>query len=385
MFMSLQTNSRYSGFQTITVLPDPSDKRGAGKQTYPLGGTTDSAYIVQAAPKEVGRQSVKGPASGKDLSTISTLLGKLMTLLDGFSGVSHVAPDASSAAHKPSVDSAPAPRLDNGLAAEADGWRETLMPYLTRPRQGNGISNFDHGLRELFSDEDNYEPVTEFLSSKAKGEKPNDIRHGLRAAYEMYPWLGRDGREEHVAALKVAMMKFGQSPASLFEEVAATSGGFNITMKDGFKLHITHEELKLGFKAAKFVGADQDLVKDASFLFSVMNKRKQLEDEAANESDPFMQMYAKDSEYHARRTYPGILAGTGNGIGGGDALYYLGMKNHMTIVKAQALGSEMGVPVTRGVREKNGAITGGMMEGQLYNKPVLPSLDVVVLSETTAR
>ncbi|KRP43578.1 type III secretion effector protein [Pseudomonas libanensis] len=249
---------------------------------------------------------------------------------------------------------------------------------MNRSNLASTRNGFDGELIEMFSDK-NVEPITMFLSEKAKGQKPDDLRNGMRATYENFPYLGTWGREEHVAAIKVAMATFGQSPTGIFKEVARHGDGYDVTMRDGFKLHITREELQLAAKAAKFSGGDEGMVKDAQFLFGVMSKRQYLELARDSATDSFMRAYGKDSAYHAHRTYPGVLSGAGGGIDGDTALSYLGLKEHLQVIDASALGAQVGVPLHKGERNKNGVIIEGVMEGQLYNTPVSPSLKVVTL------
>ncbi|AZF27549.1 type III secretion protein [Pseudomonas sp. R2-60-08W] len=278
---------------------------------------------------------------------------------------------------KPQIDVVPTPET---VQPGKSRWKEQLAPFMNRSDLASSRNAFDTELIEIFSDK-NSEPSNTFLSEKAPRQKPDDIRNGLRATYENFPYLGTTGREEHVAAIKVAMATFGQSPTGVFTHVVKSGDGYNVTMKDGFKLHITGEELQLAAKAAKFSGGDEGMVKDAQFLFGVMSKRQHLEQARNNATDPFYSIYGKDSAYHAHRTYPGVLAAAAQGIGGGMALSYLGLKEHMQIIDASALGERVGVPLDKGERHKNGALFDGVMEGQLYNQPVLPSLKVVTLRD----
>ncbi|WP_347169178.1 type III secretion protein [Pseudomonas salmasensis] len=280
-----------------------------------------------------------------------------------------------SSPHRPLVNTVPVANTGPTVKSE---WKEHLAPFMNRPNLVSTRNAFDTELIEMFSDK-NVEPITTFLSDTPKGQKPDDLRNGLRATYENFPYLGTLGREEHVAAIKVAMATFGQSPAGIFKEVVPHGDDYDVTMRDGFRLHITREELQLAAKAAKFSGGDEGMVKDAQFLFAVMSKRQYLELERDSATDPFMRLYGKDSAYHAHRTYPGVLSGAGGGIDGDTALSYLGLEDHLQVIDASALGTQVGVPLDKGGRNKNGVIIEGIMEGQLYNKPVSPSLKVVTL------
>ncbi len=380
-----------SNTHPANVLPNndtlyPSDKVRSehNNQQAPLINDTPLGYF--SAQRAVV-QNFKAPAANENLGSVLLLLGTLVeTLKTWMANKENTLPDLKPAVNvtpKPFVDVTPTPAVvvkpvPDRVPVEENTWRRALAPFMNRPNLASSRNSFDTELINLFSDAHD-EPSNGFLSAKAAGQKPNDIANGLRATYEHFPYLGQLGTEEHVAAIKVTMMKFGQSPAGIFDEVAQVKGGYNITMKDGFKLHITDEELTLGTRAAKFSGGDEGMVKDACFLFAVMSKRKSMQQDLEKQSDPFMSLYGKDSSYHAHRTYPGVLANAGGGIDGVSALNYLGLEKHVKVVEAHTLGSQAGVPLEKGGRQKNGVIIEGIMEGQLYNKPVSPSLKVVVL------
>ncbi|SDT97565.1 type III secretion protein [Pseudomonas orientalis] len=316
------------------------------------------------------------------LKLLSTLVSTLKTWTNN-ENARPTPPAPVTVIPKPLVNVMPRPQIEVAPAAETvqsgkSVWKEQLAPFMNRSNLATSRTAFDTELIEMFSDS-NRDPSTTFLSEKTKGQKPDDIRNGLRATYENFPYQGTNGREEHVAAIKVAMATFGQSPAGIFKDVVKSGDGYDVTMKDSFTLHITGEELHLAAKAAKFSGGDEGMIKDAHFLFGVMSKRRHLELERGNATDRFFSLYGKDSAYHAQRTYPGVLASAGQGVDGDTALNYLGLKEHVQVIDASALGTHIGVPLDKGGRNKNGAIFEGVMEGQLYNKPVSPSLKVVTL------
>ena len=81
----------------------------------------------------------------------------------------------------------------------------------------------------------------------------------------------------HAAVIKMMMLRFGQSPADVFAKVVPVAGGYDLTMRDGFKLHLTQYELQRAAHASRFVGDDPGAIKDANFIFAAFVKRKQLE------------------------------------------------------------------------------------------------------------
>ncbi|WP_231422943.1 type III secretion protein [Pseudomonas sp. Leaf59] len=360
----------------------------------PVGGETPAPISKMPEPVDHQPAASHGVNPLRPFSALSEIgqhltaqekdpeLAALLKMYDALVGALNkwMAKDKTLPSPPPPMDVAPAPRTEP--VSIDNVWRNRLAPFMERSNLAATRTHFDSELTEMFATE-HYEPVTDFLSAVPKGQKPDDILNGLRASYEHYPYFGSAGREEHVGAIKVAMMKFGQSPASVCEDVVNAGDGYSITMRDGFKLTLSNEELNLAFRAAKFSGGDEGMVKDASFLFAVMSKRKSLELELylQKQSDSFMSMYRTDSEYHACDSYPGVLALAGDGIDGYSALSLLGLKQQIKVVDAGTLGAQVGVPVTSGGRHKNGVIIDGVMEGQFYNRPVSPSLKVATLAD----
>lgn len=82
----------------------------------------------------------------------------------------------------------------------------------------------------------------------------------------------------HAAAIKMMMAAFGPAPTDMFEQVTPSSGGYEVTQKDGSKLHITQDELSRAAQAFRFHGTDSDALKSANFAVTVLVKRKQMEE-----------------------------------------------------------------------------------------------------------
>jgi hypothetical protein len=101
------------------------------------------------------------------------------------------------------------------------------------------------------------------------GRRPLDIWGGF--------YQGTPGNCVTVSAIKAAMMRFGQCPADIFREVTATAEGYAVVMRDGFRLTLTHEQLRKARAASGFRGNDCAMLEDAYFLFAVSARRAQLE------------------------------------------------------------------------------------------------------------
>lgn len=106
-------------------------------------------------------------------------------------------------------------------------------------------------------------------SSQRTGAKPKDIWSGF--------YQGTQGNCVTVSAIKAAMMRFGQSPADIYKEVGATPTGYDVIMRDGVRVSVSHDELSKARRGSLFHGSDQALLDDANFLYAVSAKRAQLE------------------------------------------------------------------------------------------------------------
>ncbi|MFC6335368.1 hypothetical protein GIR22_10630 [Pseudomonas sp. CCM 7891] len=110
------------------------------------------------------------------------------------------------------------------------------------------------------------------FSSRQNGEKPSNIWSGL---YEQKQVFAQDYNvSTHVATIKVAMMRFGQSPMDVFRSVTPSGDGYDVTMRDDFKVHLSRGELKQVASSSNFSGDDQGMLKDANFILAAFIKRK---------------------------------------------------------------------------------------------------------------
>lgn len=122
-----------------------------------------------------------------------------------------------------------------------------------------------------------HEPTHRFSPeglAATRGEKPTDILNALTATPRGFGEIFDNST--HAAVIQLMMMTFGQSPHDMFDEVKASGDGYDITMKDEFKVHVSHEELKRVAKASRFSGNDSSTIMDANFALAVFTKRKQI-------------------------------------------------------------------------------------------------------------
>ncbi|AZF22393.1 MULTISPECIES: hypothetical protein [unclassified Pseudomonas] len=154
------------------------------------------------------------------------------------------------------------------------------------------------------------------LSNKRGGAKPDNIWSGFRQ--------GPDGNCVTVSAIKAAMYRFGQSPTDIFKEVTKTNDGYQVLMRDGFRLTLTDRELADGARGAKFSGPDTGMLKDAQFLFAVSAKRAQME----------------NNDRTAGRSFQAAIRSLNDGedeSGPGEGFLRLGLKGHMKRVSVREL------------------------------------------------
>lgn len=126
-----------------------------------------------------------------------------------------------------------------------------------------------YGFRLLNFDNDRKARAPVVVSAVAVGAKPADVWSGF--------YQGNEGNCVTVSAIKASMMRFGQNPAGIYKHIGATPEGYEVVMRDGFKLCLSHDELKRARQASNLRGEDQALLNDANFLYAVSAKRAQLE------------------------------------------------------------------------------------------------------------
>lgn len=156
-----------------------------------------------------------------------------------------------------------------------------------------------------------------------------------------------------VSAIKAAMIKFGQTPAKVYQQVTTDNEGFNITMRDGFTLRLSPGELQQATRASGFIGEDKKMIGDANFMYAVSAKRAQLE----------------NNDGHANRSYANALRSLDDTEHSGEGLKRLGLMAYMSKSSAQALANG-----TLGTLERNGhsvAVINGREEiyGTVGNVP----------------
>ena len=195
------------------------------------------------------------------------------------------------------------------LAEEADGRLLELLKRLLRewfpddddvtppappPRGGGGgggarVNPQDFGPSEAMNTKPytsgqnyfNYKPDNSNPGQKpGTGREPGNIWSGFKQ--------GPDGNCVTVSAIKAAMMRYGKEPTDVFKEVKEAGDGYDVTMRDGFKLHVSKGELKEAAKEARFEGDDPSMITAANFMYAASAKRAQMENNDGTAGRSFM-------------------------------------------------------------------------------------------------
>lgn len=91
----------------------------------------------------------------------------------------------------------------------------------------------------------------------------------------------------HSAVIQMMISTFGPARADLFDEVKRVGSGYDVTLKDGYKLHVSDHEVHGTASASRFVGGDANTVENANFALAVFVKRKQLSSSDSRISSSF--------------------------------------------------------------------------------------------------
>ena len=177
------------------------------------------------------------------------------------------------------------------------------------------------------------------------GIKPTDI---FKDFYQL-----AEGNCVTISAIKAAMMRFGHNPYGIYKTIEATDSGYRIVMRDGFKLHITHDELKQAKAGANF-GTDRpnDVLVNAQFLYAVSAKRA----------------YLENNDGEANKSFAAAIRSLNDGEYPGQALRRLGLKDFVAPATLQDfLNGAIGT-VTSGFHSM--AVVGGFLDKYGHKQPL---------------
>lgn len=107
------------------------------------------------------------------------------------------------------------------------------------------------------------------ISSMKAGEKPKNV------------WLEfsrKNRRTDNEPSIKAAMMRYGQSPRGVFSTINMSDAGYQIVMRDGFKLTLSPQEIEQAQKRSHIWSpVDPAMAKDINFMDAASVKRVQIE------------------------------------------------------------------------------------------------------------
>jgi len=114
--------------------------------------------------------------------------------------------------------------------------------------------------------------------SSKSGDEPK--KNGPYSEQDLVSGFRQEGGTENcvtVGAIKAAMQKEG-GPAEVYDSVEKKGDGFDVKMKDSDKIyHVSNAELKEAAQKSGFKGDNQQMLKDANFMYAVSAKREQQE------------------------------------------------------------------------------------------------------------
>jgi hypothetical protein len=161
-------------------------------------------------------------------------------------------------------------------------------------------------------------------------------------------YQGVEGNCVTVSAIKAAITRF---PEGIYTSIHRTPEGCEVTMRDGYRLRLTHEELAQATAASNFSGSDPVLLDYANFLYAVSAKRAQLE----------------NNDFRAGHSYSVALDTLNDGEYPGEALQRLGLFGYIRNTTFDEL--TQGVIGTLADGWHSVAVIGGTLDlyGQKYN------------------
>lgn len=195
----------------------------------------------------------------------------------------------------PSDDVAPpSPKGGGGGGGGGGGRGGNVNPANFGPTESMSNKPITNGAQHF-----NYKP-----DKSNPGKKPDNIWSGFSQ--------GPSRNCVTVSAIKAAMMHFGQKPTDIFRDVKETSTGYDVTMRDGFKLSLSKDELRQAATHARFQGDDPAMMTDANFLFAASAKRAQME----------------NNDGIAGRSFMAAMSSLNDGEAAREGLDRLGLKGH---------------------------------------------------------
>lgn len=131
-------------------------------------------------------------------------------------------------------------------------------------------------------------------------------------------YQGVEGNCVTVSAIKAAITRF---PEGIYTSINKVADGFDVVMRDGYRVHLTDQELRQATAASNFAGSEPALLDYANFLYAVSAKRAQRE----------------NNDFRAGESYAAALETLNDGEYPGEALERLGLFGYIRNSTAEAL------------------------------------------------
>jgi hypothetical protein len=240
------------------------------------------------------------------------------TAVMGISGFSNNAPGFTGRNEEWSKVSELVEKLSAAIKQSNEKIPPLNVDHQRGPYDNKRVNHFyldDSGRFVVPSDSNKPDPARFIRGTAAtRGARPADIFTNF--------YQRSEGNCVTVSAIKAAMMKFGHNPHGIYKKVEKTDTGYDIVMRDSFKLSLTDAELEQGAKGADFGGVNaNDVLVNARFLYAVSAKRAQLENNDGRRAEGFA----------------GGMTSLNDGEYPGQALRRLGLRDHVAPATVQAL------------------------------------------------
>lgn len=190
--------------------------------------------------------------------------------------------------------------------------------------------------------------VNDFYTARSNpGRKPG-VGNGPGSIWSGFKQGPNKSNCATVAAIKVAMMKFGQKPTDIFRQVIVSGNGWDIQMRDGRSYHLSRYELAQATYRSEFSGDNPAMVAHANFMYAVSAKREQVESNDGYAVGFERALYRINSGEPYGRNYNGLLR-----LGLSDHTYItrvenlargqLGLVTHAVPINGQWVGHALAV------------------------------------------
>ncbi|MCA9792445.1 MAG: hypothetical protein KC910_11640 [Candidatus Eremiobacteraeota bacterium] len=252
-----------------------------------------------------------------------------------------------------------------------EAFREVAGEFLANPNLFNGfdVANADFSVRRFHGNDPSllldgvitrddvkevaYSPTPEEANqwTSLDREALERVAAGGELAPEMFTAFHQTDRGNCVATafIKAAIDHYG---GEVFESFSPNQqGGYDIVMRDGYRLQLTGQEMEAGTTATHFSGERNDTKSYANLLFTAAAKRAQLEG------------------HEGAFTFGQALLSLNNGEGSRSVPHFLGLDDYVQKLELADVPGQHGVVVYGGGHAYYVDTVDGHTLGDRYGKP----------------